>query len=282
MAEAAIVVDNLAYVRAHCEVATRWATEAMVHGLAAGRPREAMQGAGDLVGIAIVGPVPFTRFATDAQELLATGEPVADVCGHALMAAAALAAGDDDAFDAHEARWREAIDRHGLAWLGAAHGMEFTFVEVIVGRAESAERRVREALQFFTQIANVWYMNIAEGLLCEAIYAQDRPREFLRRADALATATLMTDRHHLIRRQVVQAWSHLLRGSAVEAEASARRALKLLATTDLVHDRVNALLALADALDARGMTEEASAARRDAISVLRAKANLAAVALLGT
>jgi len=40
---------------------------------------------------------------------------------------------------------------------------------------------------------------------------------------------------------------------------------------------VNALLALADALDARGMGEEAAAARHDAISVLRAKANLAAV-----
>jgi hypothetical protein len=159
--------------------------------------------------------------------------------------------------------------------------MELAIFELSVGRAESAERRLREALQFFTQIANVWYMSVTEGFLCEAIYAQDRPREFLRRADAFGASTLMTDRHNLIRRQVVQAWSHLLRGSAVEAEASARRALKLLEATDLVHDRVNALLALADALDARGMGEEAVAARRDAISVLRAKANLAAVALLG-
>ena len=63
----------------------------------------------------------------------------------------------------------------------------------------------------------------------------------------------------------------------MEAEASARRALKLLGTTDLAHDRVNALLALADALEARGMSEEAAAARDDAISVLRAKANPAAV-----
>jgi hypothetical protein len=83
--------------------------------------------------------------------------------------------------------------------------MELAFVEMSVGRAESAERRIREALEFLTQIANVWYKSIAEGLLCEAIYPQDRPREFLRRADALATATLMTDRYHLIRHHVVQA-----------------------------------------------------------------------------
>jgi len=228
MAEAALVVNNLAYVRAHCEEAQRWATTAMVHALEAGRPREAMQAAGDLVGMALVGPVPFTRFATDAHELFAAGEPVADVCGHVLMAAAALAAGDEDAFEAHEARWRDVIDRHGLAFLGAAHEMELSFVEMWVGRAESGERRIREALEFFTQTANVWYASVAEMYLCEAIYAQDRPREFLRRADAFEASTLMTDRHNLIRRQVVQAWSHLLRGSAVEAEASARRALKLL------------------------------------------------------
>jgi class 3 adenylate cyclase/tetratricopeptide (TPR) repeat protein len=276
MAEAAIVVDNLAYVRAQCETATGWATTAMLHALAAGRPREATQGAGDLVGLALVGPVPFPRLATDAQELFGAGEPVADACGHALMATATLAAGDEDAFELHEARRRDVIDRHGLAWLGAAHGMELAFVELSVGRAESAERRLREALEFFTRIANVWYMSVAEGFLCEAVYAQGRTREFLRRADAFGASMLMTDRHNLIRRQVVQAWSHLLRGSAVEAEASARRALKLLDGTDVVPDRVNALLVLADALDARGMGEEAEAARRDAVAVLRAKANVAA------
>ena len=280
MAEAALVVNNLAYARAHCEEAQRWATAAMLHALEAGRPREAMQGAGDLVGMALVGPVPFTRFATDAQQLFAAGDPVAEVTGHALMASAALAAADVDAFETHEARRRDVVDRYGLAFLGAAHGMELSFVELLGGRAESAERRLREAQEFFTQTANVWYASVAEMFLCEAVYAQGRPREFLRRADAFEISTLMTDRHNLIRRQVVRAWAHLLRGSNVEAEASARRALKLLETTDLVHDRVNALLVLADALDARGMGEEGTAIRRDAVAVLRDKGNLAAVGQL--
>jgi hypothetical protein len=67
----------------------------------------------------------------------------------------------------------------------------------------------------------------------------------------------------------------------VEAEASARRALKLLESTDLIPDRVDALLVLADALDARGMGDEAATARLDAIAKLRAKGNLAAIAHLG-
>jgi len=280
MAEAAIVVDNLAFARAHCAEAQRWATTAMFHALAAGRPREATQAAGDLFGIALVGPVPFTRFATDAQELFAGGDPVSDMCGHALMAAAALAAGDDDDFREHEERRRDVVERHGLAWLGAAHGMEIAFVELSVGRAEAAERRLREAQQFFTQIANVWYMSVTDGFLCEAVYAQDRPREFLRLADAFAASSLMTDRFYLVKRQVVLARAHLLRGSAVEAEASARRALKLLESTDLIPDRVDALLVLAHALDTRGMGDGAATARLDAIAKLRAKGNLAAVALL--
>ena len=90
----------------------------------------------------------------------------------------------------------------------------------------------------------------------------------------------MTDRHNLVKRQVVLAQAQLLRGSAVEAEASARRALKLLESTDLISDRVEAVLTLADALDARGMGDEAATARLDAIAQLRAKGNLAAVARL--
>lgn len=197
-----------------------------------------------------------------------------------MLAAAALAAGDDDGFREHEERWRDVVDRHGLTWLAAANGMEIGFVELWAGRAEAAERRLREARQFFTQIGNVWYMSVADEYLCEAVHAQDRPREFLRLADAFAASTLMSDRHNLIKRQVVLARAHLLRGSAVEAEASARRALKLLESTDVIPDKVDALLVLADALDERGMGDEASRVRLDAVAKLRAKGNLAAVARL--
>jgi hypothetical protein len=196
------------------------------------------------------------------------------------MASAALAVGDAAGFREHEEQWRNVVDRHGLAWLAAAHGMEIAFVELWAGRADAAERRLREAQQFFTQIGNVWYMSVADSYLCEAMYAQDRPREFLRLADAFAASSLMTDRHNLVKRQVMLARAHLLRGSAVEAEASARRALKLLESTDLVPDRVDALMVLADALDVRGMGDEAATARDEAIAKLRAKGNLAAIAHL--
>jgi len=67
----------------------------------------------------------------------------------------------------------------------------------------------------------------------------------------------------------------------VKAEAAARRALKLVEPTDLVTQHANALLMLADALEARGLGADAAAARGEAIAKLRAKGNLAAVARLG-
>ena len=92
---------------------------------------------------------------------------------------------------------------------------------------------------------------------------------------------MITDRQTLIKRQLIRARAHLLRGSAVEAEAAARRGLKLLESTDLVTEHANALLMLAEVLDARDLGDAAAAARSEAVAKLRAKGNLAAVARLG-
>jgi hypothetical protein len=117
--------------------------------------------------------------------------------------------------------------------------------------------------------------------LCAAIGAQDQPQEFLRLADALDTSALVPDRQVLIRRDLLRSRARLLRGSAADAEIAARRGLELVESTDLVLDHADALLTLADALDARGLREEAITTRGEAAARLRAKGNLAAVARLG-
>src|ERR1022692_2507281 len=280
MAEAAIALDNLAFVRGRIAEAQLWASEALRHALDAGRPREATQGAGDLLGFAIVGPLPFDEFPATALGLPSRGEPMSDSVSHALMAVAALAAGDHGGFQEHQGRWRDLLDRHGLAWLAAAQALEIAVVEMSVGKAEAAERRIREAREFFVAIGNLWYISIADEFLCEAVGAQDRPREFLRLADAFAATVLVTDRENLIKRQLVLARAHLLRESPVEAEIAARRGLELVEQTDLVLDHADALLMLADVLDALDRGDDAAIARGEALMKLRAKGNLAAVARL--
>ena len=90
----------------------------------------------------------------------------------------------------------------------------------------------------------------------------------------------MLDRQILIQRCTIRSHAFLLRGLATEAESAARRALELADPTDLVPDRAAAVLALANALDARGLTGDAAASRAQAATLYRAKGNLPAVAAL--
>jgi hypothetical protein len=282
LAEAAIAIEYLESMGGHLAESTRWCSDALRHALAAGRPRETIQAAGDLLIQAIVGPLPFDRFGADADRLLSLDEPISGSTGHALLAVAALAVGDDPGFREHEERWRGVLDRHGLAWLAAAHGVSIAIVEISVGAAGAAERRLQEARRFFVSVGNVWYTSIADEFLCEAVGALDRPRDFLRLADAFVASTIVVpDRQNLAKRQVALAKTQLLRGTALEAEAAARRALELLGSTDLVLDHANALLILAEVLDARDQEDDAAAARGEAIEMLRTKGNLAAVSHLG-
>ena len=281
LAEAALAVSYLETTRGHVAEAQAWASRSLHHALAAGRPRETVEAAGNLVANMILGPLPFDRFAATARELVSRGEPISDSTGHALMAVAALAAGDDPGFHEHERRWRDVLDRHGLTWFAAAHGLMIAHVELSVGKAETAERRLREAREFLAAIGNVWWVDEVDGYLCEALRAQDRPREFLRLADAFtSSASPVPDPELLARRQLVLARAHLLRGSAPEAEAAARRAIKLVEPTDMVPEHAKALLMLADVLDARDLGDAAAAARIEAIAKLRSKGNLAAIAHL--
>jgi len=280
MAEVALALSYLEEARGRIAEAQAWLSRALRHALAAGRSREATAAAGDLLGHAIRGPLPFDGFAADAEELLSLGEPISGSVGHALLAVAALAAGDEPGFGEHEDRCRDILDRYGLHWLAATYGLYVAAIEITVGKAEAAERRLREAREFLAPLGNVWWASMADRHLIEAVGAQDRPQEFLRLSDAFAASVQLTDRGTLIERQLILARAQLLRGAAPDAEAAARRALKLLEPTDFVIASARAHLVLADVLDARDLGDDAAEARSEAIAKLRAKGNLAAVARL--
>jgi class 3 adenylate cyclase len=282
LAEAAIAIEYLEFMRGCVARQHEWSFRALRHALAAGRSRESAQASADIVGSAVVGPLPFDRFAAAVEErLLPFDEPISGSAGHALLAIGSLAAGDEAGFLEHERRWRDVLGRHGLSWLGATHALVMANVEISVGKPEAAERRLREARDVLVTLGDIWWVSTLDSSLCAAIGAQDQPQEFLRLADALDTSALVPDRQVLIRRDLLRSRARLLRGSAADAEIAARRGLELVESTDLVLDHADALLTLADALDARGLREEAITTRGEAVARLRAKGNLAAVARLG-
>ena len=153
------------------------------------------------------------------------------------MAAAALAIGDDLGFQEHEGRWQDVLHRHGLAWLAAVHSLGIAYVEISVGKAEVAERRLRVAREFLGSLGNVWWIDLVDGCLCDAVGAQDRPREFLRLADAFSASVQMTDRETLVRTPTVARQSPPASrvstggGSRREARARARGAKRCCAQT---------------------------------------------------
>jgi hypothetical protein len=198
------------------------------------------------------------------------------------MAIGSLAAGDEAGFLEHELRWRDVVGRHGLSWLGATHALLIANVEIWVGKSEAGERRLREARDVLVTSGDIWWVSTLDSSLCAAVGAQERQQEFLRLADALEASAAVSDRQILVRRNLLRSRALLLRGSAAaDAEVAARRGLELVESTDLQLDHADALLTLADALEARGLGEEATTARGEAIERLRGKGNLAAVARLG-
>jgi class 3 adenylate cyclase len=279
LAEAAIAIEYLEFMRGSGARSHAWALRALRNGLASGSSREAVQAAADVVGTAVFGPLPFDRFgATADDELFPLDEPISASAGHALRAIGFLAEGDEPGFLEHEQRWREVIDHNGLTWLGAAHALVMASVETRVGHAERAEGRLREARDVLTALGDIWWVATLDSLLCSAVGAQDRPQEFLRLTDAFDASTIVPDRQILVHRSLLGSRALLLRGSAADAELAARRGLELVRSSDFESDHADALLTLADALDARGLGEESANARKEAVERLRAKGHLAAVA----
>ncbi|HET7235254.1 MAG TPA: adenylate/guanylate cyclase domain-containing protein [Actinomycetota bacterium] len=282
LAEAAVALEYLEFMRGHVAASHGWCRTGLRHGLAAGRVREASQSAADLFNTAITGPLPFDRLPEFADGLRsAPDEPISTATRHALMAIAALAAGDEAAYVEHDRHRREVLDRNGLSWLSAAHEMSLGILVRALGRSEEAERWLRHAREVLTTSGDIWWVASIDGALCLAVAEQDQPREFLRLADAVVASTPVGDREILVLRHLVQAKALKIRGQLPDAEVAARRGIELAEPTDLMLDRAAAWLTLTEILEARDLGGEAVSARAAALALFREKGYRSALAHLG-
>ncbi|MGE5225956.1 MAG: ATP-binding protein [Planctomycetaceae bacterium] len=282
LAEAAIAIEYLGWMRGDLEEHREWAMRAVRLGLAAGRPREAAQGVADAVLATALGRITFDTFSEVANELGAIAEhPLTASGSAALRAMAALGAGDTDAFEREERTWREVVERHGLSWLAAAQGLVIASLETWTGRPEAAERRLIEAREVLSAAGDVWWLGTIDPQLCRALAMQDRSREFMAHADAFEAAELVPDRDSLVRRPLLRSGVLLMRGLLADAEDAVRRALAAADGSDLVLTQAESDLMLAAVLEARGRAEDAADARGRALNLLEAKRFQAAIDHLG-
>jgi class 3 adenylate cyclase len=283
LAEAAIAIEYLGWMRGDLEEHRVWAIRGTRYGLAAGRPREAAQGVADAVLATAFGRIPFDAFPGVAGEFEAIGEhPLTASASSVLRAMAALGSGDDEAFARHERAWRDVLERHGLSWVAAAHALVLAAVESWAGRASAAEARLRAAREVVVATGDVWWLGTLDALLCDSLARQGRRHEFLTHADAFEVADLVPDRETLVRRPLQRSRALLVRGSPADAEDAARVALAVAEGSDLLLSRADAELVLAEALAARGQPDAAAAARRRAEALLVEKRFPAALGHLTT
>jgi class 3 adenylate cyclase len=279
LAEVEVTLQYLEWIRGRVGIAHGWAARALIDATAARRPREAMQAAADLVGFSVFGPLPVADMRSLAADLLdRAADPIAATSGHALLAIASLSQGDRQAFDAHDDRRSEVIEQHGLAWLRATHDLVVADVLVTIGEAVEAERLLIAARDVLAAFGDIWWMVEIDSFLASALAAQQRRREFLQRADMVDAHTVVPDRQSRILQDQIRGRAALLRGDPADAERLARRAVERALATDLVLDRAESWLVLAEVLEARDQPGEAAVARTKAREEFRSKGMLAAAA----
>jgi class 3 adenylate cyclase len=271
-AEAAVAIEYFGWMSGDLEEQRTWGIEAVRAGLAGGRQREAAQGTADAVLATAFGRLPFDAFHDVAGEIDAIAEhPLTTSSASAIRAMAALGSGDRAAFDRHERAWRDELDRHGLSWIVAAHGLVIAALQIWTGEAEAAEHRLRESREVLTAAGDLWWISTIDQLLGSALIAMDRRGEFLAHVASFDATDAIPDRDTLVRRPLLRSRALLLDDAAADAEDAARAAIAAAEGSDLLLSHAEAQLALSDALAARGRTEEAARAREAAIGLLRSK-----------
>ena len=278
LAEAAIAVEYMGWMLGDPGLQHEWSVRGLEYALAAGRPREAAQGAADLVLSAAFGPMPLDECARIADKIEALGPgPVPQSAALALRAIAALAAGDEPTFAATEREWHDLLERAGLPWLEAAQGLTIAGIESWAGERERAVRRLVNARETLTAVGDLWWYGTIDGLMCCALAAIDDRRAFLAVADPFINSDAVPDPDTLSRREMARSHALLLRGQVADAEAAARRALEIAQRGTLPLAQADAEISLARALEARGLDSDADGARSRAAALLDAKRHAAAV-----
>jgi ATP/maltotriose-dependent transcriptional regulator MalT len=147
-------------------------------------------------------------------------------------------------------------------------------VELLAGRPEVAEERLRTALGTLEQMGEKALLSSTAAMLAQALYEQGR----LDDADEASKLSRENAAEEDVSAQIVwrgvQSKVLARRGEASEAEPLAREAVELAAGTDFLTYHADALIDLGEVLEAAGRAEEARDVVRSALELYEEKGNL--------
>jgi tetratricopeptide (TPR) repeat protein len=226
---------------------------------------------------AVFGPMPvregLERCAAIHREVAAS--PAAAAATLQSLAALRAMAGDVD-------QARELI-REGNEVLGELGGLPSAaacfreaLVEMYAGRPDTAERELRRGYERLDEMGERYLLATTAAQLARALHAQGRDGEADAYCEVSARAAAPEDVATHVIWQGVRARVLAGRGLDDDAERLARAAVELAEGTDMLVDRADALIDLAEVMDLGGRADEADRALAVAIDLLEQKGCLAA------
>jgi class 3 adenylate cyclase len=148
------------------------------------------------------------------------------------------------------------------------------FVEMLAGRPEVAEDRLRGAFERLQEMGGKDLLATTAAMLAQAIFAQDRLEEASHFCRVSREAAAPEDLWSQVDGRGAYAKIVARRGRGAEAEGLAREAVELAASTDFLTLRGDAFLDLASVLEVGGQAPEAVAALSAGLELYERKGNL--------
>ena len=145
---------------------------------------------------------------------------------------------------------------------------------MLAGQPEVAEERLRRAYERLEEMGEKTLLATTAAMLAQAIYAQDRPEEAAHFCRVSREAAADEDLSAQVVGRGANAKILARAGRGDEAEALAREAVDLAASTDFLTHRGEAFLDLAEVLRLNGQPPEAETALRAALELYERKGDL--------
>ena len=276
LARASYLLVELDWMACRYEAAAKRLEEVADHAARLGDRRQETEALGRLAAALVYGPVPVEEAIGRCRQLPERALGDHRVEAGALAAQAELEAmlgrfdGTADKIDRAEA----ILEELGLGLIALTSEEVRAAVHLLAGDPEAAEQPLRRTYDALERAGERGMLSTTAAELAEALYEQGHLEEAERYAAASEEAGASDDVATQLLVRGLRAKLAARRGATQEAEALARSAVELAASTEAPNFRGHAWMDLAEVLRLAGRAEEAAAALEGAAGEFEAKGNL--------
>jgi class 3 adenylate cyclase/tetratricopeptide (TPR) repeat protein len=276
LARAWWIVGEMRWLRCEFASAEDALARSLAHAERAGAQRDLSRARYYLALAAIEGPTPVEaalRRCLELREQAAGDQAVEANIGYAMASAEAMRGRFDTAREL-AARSTAIYEELGRPFALATWCLQPGAVELLAGNPAAAERIFRSGYETLSSMGEKVNLSLIAASLAESVHLQGRDEEAERLTVLSEEATSPEDVWSQVAWRLARANILAGRGDSGEAEMLAREAVELIAGTDALNFRAEALLSLARALGAAGRGEEAAGSVAEALRLYEAKGNV--------